>query len=441
MASLILSAVGISFIHSYFFRNQRLLLIDQQIEEASALLFSSPEFQKAVHDPKRLDEIISKVLVSKRIGKVFVLRDKDGKILSQNFNVALIGVELPTTPEWATAESSNEFVRIQNFRIPGPEKYMFQLGLSLNKNFIDWEVIDKRGYNYIFGIVLILFFASVPLTLFLMQPLRILITHLRSATSRLISHQELEPLPKPLLDFRKSYWGQGDEFSDLIGNVGELMDRININYKMTRSWTAQMAHELKTPLSVMRASLETIAKKNELPVESSRSLVREIDKMSLIIGQFLDWAEIESKQVQKNLYSIKMQVIVREVVDQLKGLSADRIQLETQNEFSVIANPMHLEQMISNLLTNALKFSPGDKKVEVSIQNRRLIVRDYGLGISAKVKARLGEPFNVGTEAQSGNGLGLAWVSSVAKLYGWKFEIRSNSDGTRAQIDFPSEEN
>lgn len=438
LASLILSAAGVTSIHAYFFQNQRLLLIDRQITEISEILIHSEEFKKAIRQPRTLDETISKVLGSRRIGKIFVLRDENNKILSQNFNVALIGVEIPTHPEWATVESTNEHVRVRNIEIKESES-VFQVGLVINRYFINWEIIDAQLIYFVLGVVVLLFFASVLLTFYLLEPLRILISHLRDTTSRLVDLQDLSPLPKKLHIYQNRAWARSDEFSSLVGNVQALIDRINLNYKLTRSWTFQMAHELKTPLSLLRTDLETQMKRNEISPENFRSFATEIDHMSEIIGQFLEWAEVESTRVQKHLHANKLNAVVQSLVTRLDKLSPNRLKLTVDKEFSVICNPGHLEQLLLNLLTNALKYS-GNQQVLVVIKNHRLEITDLGPGIPESVKVRLGEPFNVGPDSGGGHGLGLAWVSSVAKLYGWKLTLESNGLGTRAVLLFPTEE-
>lgn len=149
--SLILAAVGINFVHNYFFKNQRLRLIDRQIEESSALLLRSSDFLKAINNPLSIEECITKVLASARIGKVFVLRDARGNILYQSFNVSLLKADLPISPKWIMVESEDMFTRIKNVQVPGKSKYVLQVGLVLNQNFLNWEIVDSKVVMYVSG--------------------------------------------------------------------------------------------------------------------------------------------------------------------------------------------------------------------------------------------------------------------------------------------------
>lgn len=442
LATLILAAVGINFVHVHFFKSQRLKLIDRQIAESSSDLLSSEEFNLAVKRTSEVEEAISRVLKGSRIGKVFILRKPDGSIVYQSFNVGLLSVNLPVQPEWVAVETESEYVRVRN--VPLPKRgLVLQVGLVLDRNFLDWEILDNRVINYVIGIVVSLFLASVLITLILLSPLRLLIGHLRDATSNLVNLKNVRPLPTRLTRYTEGFWATSDEFSGLLNTVQRLIDRINLNYKLTRSWTLQMAHELKTPLAIMRAETDSKARAGLLPQEYTRDILDEIEQMSEIIEQFLDWAELENSQMQKDLHALRVRSVVRSVASRLEKVSPGRIELRTDADFSVFANPGHLDQLITNLLTNALKFSPRSEPVELLLADRTLTIRDHGPGVPREVVERIGEPFNVGphdSDTPTGNGLGLAWVTTVARLYHWEFRIHSQASGTEAIVRFPQED-
>ncbi len=443
LATLIFAAVGINFVHAYFFKTQRMKLIDRQISESSSILLSSDQFLSSVRDMRSIEDTISKVLQGTRIGKVFVVRDHDSKILYQSFNVGLLKAELPIQPEWVTVETATEYTRLRNIPLPKGGKYILQVGQVLDRNFLDWEIVDLRLINYVSGIVISVFLASVLLTLVLLSPLRLLIGHLGEATSNLVNLKDVRPLPVGLTRYTHGFWARSDEFSSLLSTVQKLIDRINLNYKLTRSWTFQMAHELKTPLSIVRAETQANSKSGKIPSEFAKSVIEEVDHMSEIIGQFLDWAELENSVPQKDLHALRMKSVVKAVATRLEKIGEGRIHLNLASDFSVFANPIHLDQLIANLVTNAIKFSPSPTPVELILSDHTFTVRDRGPGIPREVRERLGQPFNVGaseSSAASGNGLGLAWVATVAKLYDWRLEVQTSGEGAEIRIHFPREE-
>lgn len=443
LSSLILAAVGINLVHIYFFKNQKLKLIDRQISESSTSLLNSPEFIASVKKITTVEDVITDVLQGSRIGKVFVLKNMDNKIVYQSFNVSLLKTDLPIVPEWVTVDAEDEYVRIRNVKLPGSGRLVLQVGLVLNQNFLNWEIVDGKVIGYVAGIVFSLFLTAVLMTLILLSPLRLLILHLNEATSNLTNMKDVSKLPKDLINYSRSYWSKADEFASLLSTVQKLIDRINLNYKLTRLWTSQMAHELKTPLAIIKLETEAKKKENLLSDYYSKSVIEEVQQMSEIISQFLDWAELENSQGQKDLHAIRIKSVVKNVTMRLEKISPERLKLKLNSDFSVCANPAHLDQLIVNLVSNAIKFSPVTEKVEVILDDNLLVIKDYGVGLPKEVIERLGQPFNVGFVKDRnvvGNGLGLAWVSTVAKLYQWSFNISSDATGTVITVRFPNEE-
>tara|TARA_B110001454_G_C12723074_1_gene435717 strand:- start:13521 stop:14879 length:1359 start_codon:yes stop_codon:yes gene_type:complete len=441
LSTLVFSAIGINLVHVKFFKSQRLKLIDKQIMESSTALLESSEFKNSVNNVDTIEDTISAVLKGARIGKIFVLRNPKAEIVYQSFNVGLLQTDIPIQNEWVAVETENEYVRVRNIALSDASPFILQVGLVLDRNFLNWEIIDSRVIGYVSGIVAVLFLASVLLTLILLSPLRLLVTHLQESTAHLIYRRDIHQLPNRLLKYTAGFWAKSDEFSDLLSTIRKLIDRINLNHKMTKSWTLQMAHELKTPLALMKVDTETKKKENLLPTQYANDAIEEIGKVSEIITQFLDWAEVENSPLQNDIHALRLNLVIKEIATRLDKIGHGRIQLDLNSDLTVFANPTHLDQLISNLVTNALKFSSEDKKIILILGNDYLIVKDFGTGIPKEVRDRLGEPFNVGSSKnKKGNGLGLAWVVTISKLYEWNLAIRTDTEGTEIEIRFPKEE-
>lgn len=438
LATLLLAAIGFNGITVHFFRNQRLALIDEQIQESTKLLLDSELFKtRLLQGAQKIDDAISDVLGGSRIGKVFIVRDERGHVLYESINVANLQSELPLAPNWITLQAEGQYVRILNSKA-GPKR-LLQVGLVLDQNFINWTIINKQTLLFFFGVAAAIFALAALLTLTLMSPIRLLSDHLSGATGDLKNLKDVDQLPPQLLRFTGGgFWAGSDEFSVLIGAVQRLIDRINRNYKLTRMWTLQMAHELKTPLSVIKS--ETEAAKNEIPRPYSETVRREVDWISETITQFLSWAELENTQASRSLHVLRLSAVVENAKSRLEALVPGRIHVTLHRDFSVAANPGHLDQLVTNLLTNALKFSPVDSRVEVEIDDGRLRIQDFGPGLDPAVLERIGEPFNLGGSSShskvKGHGLGLAWVSAVSKLYDWKLEFATSPTGTDVTVRF-----
>ncbi|NJM09880.1 MAG: hypothetical protein HC883_03030, partial [Bdellovibrionaceae bacterium] len=223
--------------------------------------------------------------------------------------------------------------------VPVDDNRILQVGLVLDRNFLDWEIIDQRVINYVSVIVLCLFLASVLLTVILLSPLRLLIAHLREITSGLTNLKDVKPLPYRLSSYTKGFWARSDEFASLLETVKLLIDRINLNYKLTRSWTLQMAHELKTPLAIIRSEAEALPPSSGLSGSFSKDIINEVDQMTHIISDFLDWAELENAIVQKDLHALRMRPVVEAVAARLEKINPGRIRLSIATDFSVFQIP------------------------------------------------------------------------------------------------------
>lgn len=428
-----------NWIAIYFFKNQRLELIDEQIDRGTRILSESGKFKEAASTLKGLETVISEVMGSERIGKVFLIRDRGDRILFQSGNMDLLQTELPTSPQWVTIQAKDQYVRI--FNTPLSSSRLLQVGLVLDHNFVNWSIVNTETVVFITALVIVLFVIAVLLTIVLLSPIRLLNSHLVRATSDLSNLKDVNPLPSTLLRFTEGFWSRSDEFASLIATVERLISRINLNYKLTRSWTLQMAHELKTPLAIVRAETEAERKGGKVPERFAGVLLSEVDWMSETITQFLTWAELENSRPQKTLHVLKVGSVVASVRERLETICKQRIKVDVRGDVSVAASPGHLDQLVTNLLSNACKFAPDDSEITVSVANRRLTVRDRGPGIPPEVLERFGEPFNVGSgksaRRMKGNGLGLAWVKTVSKLYGWRLTIESSSTGTEIGVEFP----
>lgn len=443
LLSLICSVLGVNFVHTYFYKTQRLKLIDSQILDASNLLLNSKVFNSSLKSKKHIDEAISLTLKGSKIGKIFVINDSNNQIVFESINVSLLEKTLPTEPEWVTIETKSEFVRIRNVNLD-KRKLILQVGQVLDRNFIDWEIIDTRLILYIMGFVLVLSGISFFLTFIVMSPLNSLITHMTLITKDLVFLRNVKPLPTKLLKSTEAIWKTSNEVKLLLNSVQVLIDRINTNNRLTKGWTQQMAHELKTPLAIIRAEAMSI---NNLTLEHSTSeIVKEVDNTAEMISQFLTWASIESSGIPSDIHSVRVSPLLSSIKTRLNKIYSDRISINTQlkeSDFLIFANPIHIELVLTNLIENALKYSVANSVVEIALNDNIVSITNTGSEIPKDVLDRFGQPFNLGPRNEKnkiGYGLGLATVASIIKIYNWKITFkRIEVNKTKVSVLFPTE--
>src|SRR5262249_13038575 len=146
---------------------------------------------------------------------------------------------------------------------------------------------------------------SIGLTLALLRPLRAMTLHLTSATADLKNLTRVSNLPPSILRFTSQFWSRADDFAALVSSIQRLIERINANYKLTKSWTFQMAHEIKTPLTLIRSEIERQQKEKKISDEAAGNVIGEVDTIAEVITQFLDWADIENSDAAKEIHAVR----------------------------------------------------------------------------------------------------------------------------------------
>jgi two-component system sensor histidine kinase QseC len=196
-------------------------------------------------------------------------------------------------------------------------------------------------------------------------------------------------------------------------------------------------------MALLEAQVAEAQQNGRIGDKLATSILCEIFEVSETVTTFLTWAEVENATGQKRLHVIRAFKLVEDIAARLESTFPGRVELNLIDDFNVMSNIQHLEQALNNLIFNALVYSPANETVRVIVGERTIRVVDRGSGIPSEVMQRFGEPFNKGEGQRASlnrkaNGLGLALVQSISKLYEWNLRISTDSSGTRACIAFPN---
>lgn len=439
-AILVLVAIGSIVVHDIYLRHDRMALIDQLVRNTAASLV---DFEQS--DFRRIDFVAGEKVVSHELGpsratRAFIVKDDTKKQIIYESPLAREYGLLDVDPskKWTQFVKNGKFVRVLNLDAPMFPSRSLRVAYIIDEELVATNYFSKTSLVY-FAIILMLGFSvSLLLTSWLLQPVAKIGSFLNSVSGG-SQHQALIPkLPDSILPNSKII--NTDEFTKMADGLNELISKVNKNYQFSRLWAHQLAHELKTPLAILRLEIEKIQKMTNLPTEETEPLTVESQKISETINSFLAWAELENSSQRQRPFANHLGTVTQNIVRRLDRFYPGRIEIISTKDPIVLATPQHLEQLITNLLSNALAYS--EKAVQVSIQSQSLIVKDTGPGIPDEVLERLGEPFNRGDSRQSpdgGSGLGLAWVQTICRRYSWAFQIQSTKQGTEIVVLFPSE--
>ncbi len=233
---------------------------------------------------------------------------------------------------------------------------------------------------------------------------------------------------------------QGEQIGALI--VLNDVTRLRRLENMRKDFVANVSHELKTPITAIKGSVETLLDGALSDPESARRflqiIARQGERLNLIIDDLLTLSRIEQEADRREiaLQRTPLQEVLRAAVQACSVAAASRkvlIDLEVPEGLEVQVNPALLEQAVINLIDNAVKYSPADTRVrveaEASGEGVSVRVRDQGCGIPREHLPRLFERFYRVDKARSrkagGTGLGLAIVKHIVQAHGGRIEVES----------------
>lgn len=203
---------------------------------------------------------------------------------------------------------------------------------------------------------------------------------------------------------------------------------------------ANVSHELRTPLSHIKGYVETLldGAKNDPDVSTRflETIARNADRLELLIEDLLTISELESGRVTLRLQTVELHAAVAKVFDDFKSRAqARKIALTDETAaHTVHADPSRLEQVLSNLVDNAIKYGRSGGRVVVGARNTddakvEVSVRDDGVGLPPEALERVFERFyrvdKARSREQGGTGLGLAIVKHIVQGHGGKVWARS----------------
>ena len=234
------------------------------------------------------------------------------------------------------------------------------------------------------------------------------------------------------------------ELHPLLGTVNDLMQRVQALLAAERSFSAKMAHELRTPLAAARAQAQRLSQEtgDERTRERSENLVRQLDRLTHLATRLLQIARVDSG-VALQRQRIDLRQLARLVVDEFAQSrepdAALHLVTDPDTPAPVMGDIDALGIAVRNLIDNALKHAGPGARVEVRVQADEIAVTDNGPGAQGTDLAALTRPFERGSSLARGTGLGLSLVQTIARQSGAELLLTSpvaDGRGWRATLWF-----
>jgi len=221
--------------------------------------------------------------------------------------------------------------------------------------------------------------------------------------------------------------------------------------RMRRDFVANASHELRSPLTVIGGYLEAMTEEPELPDSWRRpvgEMQRQAARMKDILDSLLELSRLESGSEERSEARVDVAALLGEAVAELDTVqTGPAVELRLQSRAQLHGNPVEIRSIITNLLSNALRYTPPDGRVTLSWESdsegAALIVQDTGVGIAEQDIPRLTERFfrvNRGRSREDGGvGLGLAIVKHALGRHDAVLEVESRpGEGSRFVCRFPA---
>jgi two-component system, OmpR family, sensor histidine kinase MprB len=235
--------------------------------------------------------------------------------------------------------------------------------------------------------------------------------------------------------------GGTDELGRLARSFNTTLDALERSVAAQRQLVVDASHELRTPLASMRTNIEVLQMANGMPPaereELLRDLVGQADELTLLVGDVVDVARRgESGEMEE----IALDELAATVLERQRRL-APGIEFRADLRPCVVRGvPERVARAVSNLLDNAVKWSPPGGAVELTVADGEVAVRDHGPGFDPEDLPHVFDRFYRSASARSlpGSGLGLAIVRQVAEVHGAAASAESaEGGGARLRLRFP----
>jgi two-component system sensor histidine kinase MtrB len=229
------------------------------------------------------------------------------------------------------------------------------------------------------------------------------------------------------------------ELRDMARTFNEMANSLAHQQEQQLAFLAGVAHELRNPLSALKLSTALTGRSGAplTPERMERTLAlvgRQVERLDRMVGDLLDSTRIEAGKLELRPEVRDARELAREVVELYRSGDSGHVLQLSLSETSVLVrvDPARLEQVVHNLVSNALKYSPAGSRVDVAVrrvdEEAVLSVTDQGIGIAEDEKRLLFAPFQRAGNARQrapGVGLGLSVARRIVEAHGGRIEVES----------------
>jgi two-component system sensor histidine kinase MprB len=232
-----------------------------------------------------------------------------------------------------------------------------------------------------------------------------------------------------------------DELGRLATRFNAMLAALQESVGRQRRLVADASHELRTPLTSARTNVDLL-REGKLPVDEQRRALDEasieLNSLTTLVSDLVELARGEERQLR--VEDVHLDELVEGVVERARTRAPQATFVTSLTPTRVRIDPVLLERAVSNLLDNAVKYSPEGAPIEVIVRDGEVIVADHGPGVAEEDLPRIFDRFYRAAASRSkpGAGLGLAIVREAAEAHGGHASVESSPSGARFKLTLPA---
>ncbi len=304
------------------------------------------------------------------------------------------------------------------------------------------EILENLGASIIPALFLILFLSVICGMLTARQPRKI-ISNIASVTRRISSRNLSERLPVS---------AARDEIYDLTDTINTMLDRLQNSFKEIQQFTADVSHELRNPLFSIKGAME-IALSKDRPGQEYREVLQEclerVNGLSKMVNDLFLISRFELKKVDLDMLCLNFSNIVQRLHGFFLPLAEEKnltFTIDRCDSVFINGDSTRIHQLLNNLITNAIKFTPEQGSVTLSLiadnSTVHLNVKDTGIGIPEReipyIFNRMYQVDKARSKTSEGAGLGLHICKRIVEVHKGSIEVINNKDkGVTFTVIFP----
>jgi heavy metal sensor kinase len=443
-ARLLLSAAGTAFVLYWQLQHQLSRFAIQDVETVEGLLYFTPDgrlnLNENYHNHPQSREVLERLVE---------VRSPDGAVLFRNARLRgreLGGRLLPNegiggySQRFFRLADGTQVVMVSRRHVLSGRTIIIRLGYdedSITSRISDSLMAALFALPFLLGLA---GFAGYHLARKSLTPLEQIASRAEQITAQNLN--ERLPVVNP-----------ADEVGHLARVFNGVLARLEGSFERVQRFTSDASHELRTPLAAIRSVGEVGLQNSQSPADyqdTIGSLLEEVSRLTRLVDNLLAISRADAGQVQLGLASLRPLEIVREAAEMLEVLVEEKglkLRVGGQQELTVRGDRVLLRQAVTNVLHNALKYTPQGGEISVELTQRDGIVviqtADSGPGIPPEHREKVFDRFYRLDAARAretgGAGLGLSIAKWAVEIQGGAIRVEDSAEGAVISIQLPAE--